>query len=176
MNYQPQYNPLAPEVSPTAEAMLNSYRDRAAALRGETAQATPQSFNPFQPQEQDQQQSQEKHVSKMEQWLAPVKLDSFDPDKEYTEEKHENFMKNAEECPARREYGDQLQAYLDALQAAEQAGQITRDEAKTEAMNYYQNYVVPVIHKHYKDSKTGGYHRKREPEIPEIVKKVRGAK
>lgn len=176
MMNQPQYNPLAPEIGPTADQMLQAYRDRAAALRGEQAQQNPQSFNPYQP-EQSQEDSQGQHVANMEQWLSPVKQDAYDPQTAYTDEKHDNFLANLEDDPAVKEYGDQFHAYLESLLAAVNAGQLDQESALAMGQNYLENVVKPVITKHHKkDSTANSLHRKREPEIPEIVKKVRGVK
>ncbi|EDX4100275.1 hypothetical protein B9R80_002411 [Salmonella enterica] len=177
MMNQPQQavNPLAPELSPTAEQMLNAYREKAAAIRGETAQAIPQSFNPYQDQSQEDQQGQ--HVSKMQEWVSPVKMDAFDVNKEYTDDTHDNFLQNLEEDPAVQEYGEQFHAYLETLMQAVKAGQISPEDAQAAGQNYLDNVVKPIISKHH--SKTGkdkSLHRKREPEIPDIVKKVRGSK
>lgn len=175
MNNQ-EYNPLAPEIGPTADQMLQSYRDRAAALRGEQQQQNPQSFNPYQP-EQPQEDTQGKHVANMEQWLAPVKQDVYDPQTAYTDEKHENFLTNLEKDPAVQEYGDQFHAYLESLLGAVKAGQLDQESALAMGQNYLENVVKPIISKHHKkDSTANNLHRKQEPEIPDIVKRVRGAK
>lgn len=175
MNMNNQYNPLAPEIGPTADQMLQAYRDRAAALRGEQAQQNPQSYNPYQP-EQSQEDTQGQHTANMEQWLSPVKMDSYNVQDHYTDEKHDNFLANLEDDPAVKEYGEQFQAYLDSLLAAVQSGQIDQDTAQAMGQNYLDNVVKPVITKHHKENDSGSFHKKREPEIPEIVKKVRGGK
>ncbi|EIM6622190.1 hypothetical protein LNT71_004079 [Salmonella enterica] len=171
-----QYNPLDPEIGPTADQMLQSYRDRAAALRGEQQQQNPQSFNPYQP-ENNQEDTQGQHTANMEQWLSPVKQDVYDNQSAYTDEKHENFLANLEKDPAVKEYGEQAEAYMNSLLAAVQAGQIDQQQAQDMAQDYFNNVVKPIITKHHsKDSKANKLHRKQEPEIPDIVKKVRGVK
>ncbi|EKR4225020.1 hypothetical protein P8G24_004691 [Salmonella enterica] len=171
-----QYNPLAPEIGPTADQMLQAYRDRAAALRGEQAQQNPQSYNPYQP-EPNQEDSQGQHTANMEQWLSPVKQDAFDPVASYDDDKHDNFLTNLENDPAVKEYGDQFHAYLESLLAAVQAGQLDPQEAQTMGQDYLDNVVKPIITKHHaKDSRAKSLHRKQEPELPEIVKKVRGGR
>jgi len=171
-----QYNPLDPEIGPTADQMLQSYRDRAAALRGEQKQENPQSFNPYQP-ENNQEDTQGQHTANMEQWLSPVKQDVYDIQSAYTDDKHDNFLTNLEKDPAVKEYGEQAEAYMNSLLAAVQAGQIDQQQAQDMAQDYFNNVVKPIITKHHsKDSKANKLHRKQEPEIPEIVKKVRGVK
>ncbi|ECO4492902.1 hypothetical protein FYF33_20185 [Salmonella enterica] len=171
-----QYNPLDPEIGPTADQMLQSYRDRAAALRGEQQQQNPQSFNPYQP-ENNQEDTQGQHTANMEQWLSPVKQDAYNVQQDYTDEKHDNFLTNLEKDPAVKEYGDQFHAYLESLLGAVQSGQIDQDQAMAMGQNYLENVVKPVITKHHaKDSKANSLHRKQEPEIPDIVKRVRGIK
>ncbi|EIO9044373.1 hypothetical protein LRH73_004144 [Salmonella enterica] len=176
MNMNQGYNPLAPEIGPDSGQMLQFYRDRAAALRGEQAQQTPQSFNPYQP-EQNQEDTQGQHTANMEQWLSPVKQDAFSPQESYTDDKHDNFLTNLEKDPAVKEYGDQFHAYLESLLSAVQAGQLDQQAAIEMGQNYLDNVVKPIITKHHsKDGKANSLHRKQEPEIPEIVKKVRGVK
>ncbi|EAN5684237.1 hypothetical protein FNU33_22385 [Salmonella enterica] len=171
-----QYNPLDPEIGPTADQMLQSYRDRAAALRGEQQQQIPQSFNPYQP-ENNQEDTQGQHTANMEQWLSPVKQDVYDNQSAYTDDKHDNFLTNLEKDPAVKEYGEQAEAYMNSLLAAVQAGQIDQQQAQDMAQDYFNNVVKPIITKHHsKDSKANKLHRKQEPEIPDIVKKVRGVK
>lgn len=171
-----QYNPLDPEIGPTADQMLQSYRDRAAALRGEQQQQNPQSFNPYQP-ENNQEDTQGQHTANMEQWLSPVKQDAYDIQSAYTDDKHDNFLTNLEKDPAVKEYGEQAEAYMNSLLAAVQAGQIDQQQAQDMAQDYFNNVVKPIITKHHsKDSTANKLHRKQEPEIPEIVKRVRGVK
>lgn len=172
---QQGYNPLAPEIGPTADQMLQAYRDKAAALRGEQAQQNPQSFNPYQPEE-PQEDTQGKHIANMEQWLAPVKMDAFSASEKYTEEKHDNFLQNLESDPAVKEYGEQFHAYLESLLQAVNAGQIDQQTAQDMGQNYLENVVKPIVTKHHKENDSGSFHKKREPEIPDIVKKVRGVK
>lgn len=170
------YNPLAPEIGPTADQMLQAYRDRAAALRGEQAQENPQSYNPYQPEE-SKEDTQGQHVANMQQWLSPVKMDAYDVQSQYTDEKHDNFLTNLEKDPAVKEYGDQFHAYLESLLQAVNAGQIDQQTAQDMGQNYLDNVVKPIISKHHnKDSKANSLHRKPEPEIPDIVKKIRGVK
>ncbi|EBW7358885.1 hypothetical protein E2L92_22010 [Salmonella enterica subsp. enterica serovar Ibadan] len=170
------FNPLAPEFSPTADQMRMSYRERAAQLRGETSQATTPAFNPFNVDQPTQEDSQGKHISNMEQYLSPIKIDGYDPQTSYTEEKHDNYLKNVSKDKAIQEYGPQLEAYLDSLVKAKQAGQLSDDDAMQMGVDYFNNHVKPVIHKHKsKDDYSSSLHRK-EIEIPDIVKKVRGVK
>lgn len=170
------FNPLAPEFTPTADQMLSSYRNRAAQLRGETSQAQAPSFNPYSVDESSQEDTQGKHISNMEQYLSPIKIDGYDPRENYTDEKHENYLKNVQRDPAIKEYGPQLEQYLTALKQAVDAGQLTADDAQAMSVEYFNNNCKPVIHKHHsKDDYSSSLHRK-EIEIPDIVKKVRGGK
>lgn len=170
-----QHNPLDPEYGASALNMLQSYRERAAQLRGEIQQEIIPSFDPYQP-ETNQDDSQEKHISEMEQWLSPVKMDAFDTVSSYTDDKHDNFLENLEEDSAVSEYGEQFNAYLGSLLNAVQSGQIDQETATQMGQNYLDNVVKPIITKHHKGKDGAGFHRKREPELPEIVKKVRGHK
>ncbi|EKA7615246.1 hypothetical protein OL383_004431 [Salmonella enterica] len=175
--FQQPVNPLAPEMGATAEQMLSYFMQRSAGQRNETPEAIPVSFNPFQPEQPTQQESQDKHVSNMEQFLSPIKMDAFDINTEYTDEKHDNFLQNLEEDPAVQEYGPQYHAYLESLLGAVKAGQISQEDAVNLGQDYLNNVVKPVIKKHHKsDSYEKGLHRKREPEIPEIIKKIKGVK
>lgn len=169
------YNPLEPEYGPNAFNMLQSYREKAAQLRGELQQDSGPSYNPYQP-EQEENESQGKHISEMEQWLSPVKMDTFDPTAAYSDDKHDNFMQNLEQDPAVKEYGEQFYAYLESLMSAVNAGQIDNETAMQMGQNYLDNVVKPIITKHHSKEDKGSLHKKREPEIPDIVKKVRGVK
>ncbi|EDJ9328678.1 hypothetical protein GFM72_21115 [Salmonella enterica] len=176
---QQGYNPLAPMDAPTAMQQVNDYRQRAASLRGEAVQSMPvperKDFNPYGSQEESQQDTQGKHVSNMEQWLSPVKMDAFDIQKEYTDEKHDNFLKNLENDPAVKEYGEQFHTYLEGLQEAVNQGQLSPDDAVNMGHDYIQNVVKPIIKKHHKSDSFKGLHRK-EIVIPDIVKKIREGK
>ncbi|EHY6648641.1 hypothetical protein K4M64_004539 [Salmonella enterica] len=176
---QQHTTPLDPELSPTAEQMLNSYRDKAAALRNEVPQDVPQSFNPYQApqQQQDQDESQGRHIGKLEQFVSPIKMGAFNIDTAYTDDKHDNFLENLNDDPAVQEYGEQLHAYLSSLTQAINAGQLSKEDAMKMANDYKNNVIKPIIAKHHsKDSYDKGLHRKREPEIPELIKRIKGVK
>ncbi|EOG8337669.1 hypothetical protein ACLIX5_004467 [Salmonella enterica subsp. enterica serovar Bredeney] len=175
MMNQQQYNPVAPEMGPTSDQMMDYFRNRAAAARGEAQTTTQQTYNPFQADTQED--AQGKHTANMEQWLSPVKMDNYNPQQTYTDEKHDNFLTNLEKDPAVKEYGDQFHAYLESLLQAVNAGQLDQDQAMTMGQNYLDNVVKPIITKHHKkDSNAGNLHRKQDVEIPDIVKRVRGIK
>lgn len=170
-------NPLLPEMSPSAEQILNAYRAKVSAIRGEAAEEIPQSYNPFTPQSFSQGDEQEKHVSQMEQFLSPIKMDSYDVDKAYTPEKHDNFMKNLEEDKAVQEYGPQFEEYLKNIYAAIQQGQITQEQGNNLMQEYVLTQVKPIIDKHHEKGKPGVLHKKRAVEIPEIIRnKLQGVK
>ncbi|EMC1489664.1 hypothetical protein VAA96_004542 [Salmonella enterica] len=176
MNEQNMINPLAPELSPTADQMLASFLNDAAAIRGEQPKELPQSFNPYQATEDTDNQSTQKHISNMETWLAPVKMDSFDITQAYDADKHDNFLKNLEEDPAQKEFGPQLVAFGDALRQ-EVANGMPPEQAQQLSQDFIQNHIKPIIDKHHKKGSTeGALHRKREPEIPELIKKIKGGK
>lgn len=170
-----QYNPLEPEYGPNASSMLQSYRERAAQLRGELEKDDSPAYNPYQ-QETNHDESQKQYISDMEQWLSPVKMDSFNANERYTDEKHDNFMQNLEEDPAVKEYGEQFHTYLSSLMQAVQAGQLDQQQAMQMGQEYLNREVKPVIEKHHKGKGGDSFHKKRDPEIPDIVKKVRGIK
>lgn len=173
------YNPLAPTTSPTAEQALNDYRAKAASLRGEAAQAMPLpnstgGFNPFQQQEENQQESQSKHISNMEQWLSPIKMDVFDSNKTYTDDKHDNFLANLEKDPAVKEYGEAFHDYLDYISQAVQAGHISPEDAQQMGQEYLESVVKPIIKKHHSRTSEPTLHKPQAPVIPDIVKRIRG--
>ncbi|EKE9051053.1 hypothetical protein OXE08_004520 [Salmonella enterica] len=176
MNQQQQFNPLAPEMGATADQMLNSYRQKAAAIRQQTPEAIPVSFNPYQAGQPTQQDNQDGHISQMEQFLSPIKMDHYDSAQAYTDEKHDNFLKNLESDPAQKEYGPQFHAVLESLLGAVKSGQISQEDAISEAQDYLQTVVKPIIKKHHDAGSLTAMHSKREPEIPEIIKKIRGGK
>ncbi|EBW2292209.1 hypothetical protein DFV88_24815 [Salmonella enterica subsp. enterica serovar Newport] len=171
-----QYNPIAPEMGATADQMMDYFRTRAAAARGEAQQNTAPAYNPYQPEE-NKADTQGQHVANMEQWLSPVKMDNYDQATQYTDDKHENFLENLQKCPAVKEYGDQLHAGLQQAQALFEAGRIDAAQRDQIGQDLLENVVKPSLNKHLKkDSTANSYHRKQEPEIPEIVKKIRGVK
>lgn len=171
-------NPLAPTTSPTAQQLNESYRALAASIRGDAAQAMPLpeqgGFNPLNPPEDTQQDSQGKHISNMEQWLSPIKMDSYDSNKNYTDEKHDNFLVNLEKDPAVKEYGDAFHAYLESLLQAVKANHLSVDDAKSMANDYIQNVIKPIVKKHHSRDGEATLHKPQPVEIPDIVKKVRG--
>lgn len=180
MNTQ-QINPLAPTTSPTAEQVLNDYRAKAAALRGEAAAAMPLpqqgGFNPFNAQEDESQKdNQGKHISNMEQWLSPIKMDSYDSNKRYTDDKHDNFLTNLEKDPAVKEYGEAFHAYLEYLQSMIQSGTISADDAVSMGRDYIENVVKPIVKKHHSRDGKATLHRPQEIEIPETIKRLKGGK
>ncbi|HAV9873780.1 TPA: hypothetical protein JLH60_004756 [Escherichia coli] len=171
-----QYNPLAPEMGADADQMMDYFRSRAAAARGTVQQNQAPAYNPYQP-EQNKTDDQGQQVANMEQWLSPVKMDNYDQAQQYTDEKHDNFLNNLQKCPAVKEYGDQLHAGLEQAQAMFAAGKIDANQRDQIGQELISNVVKPALDKHLKkDSTDNSYHRQPEPEIPEIVKKLRGAK
>ncbi|MFW3388483.1 UNVERIFIED_CONTAM: hypothetical protein RF648_21075, partial [Kocuria sp. CPCC 205274] len=146
----------------------------------EAAQAMPLpnsagGYNPFQ-QEENQQDSQGKHISNMEQWLAPVKIGGGDAASKYNDDKHDNFLSNWENDPVVKSHGEQFHAYLETLNQAVQAGQLSPDDANSMGQDYIDNVLKPEYKKHYSRSDKAHLHKVKEPEIPDIVKKVRGVK
>lgn len=176
-NFQQVANPLDPEMGANADQMLSFFLNRSASQRNEVPEAIPVSFNPFQPDQQSQEQSQDKHIGQMEQFLSPIKMDAFDSAKSYTEDKHQNFLDNLENCPAQKEYGPQLDAFLQSILQAINSGQISPDDANKLIKDFAMSQVKPVIDKHLsKTERKQPLHGKREPEIPDIIKKVKGVK
>lgn len=173
-----QLNPLAPTFTPTADDKLKAFRDKAAAIRGELPQETPQAtangFNPL--QDMSQQNDQQAHVSKMEQYLSPIKMDAFDIAKDYDDEAHANFMENLEADPAVQEYGEAFHAFLESLLNSVNQGFITVEDAQQAGKDYIRTVIRPIIKSHHGKGSLKGLHDKKEPEIPDYIKKMRGAK
>ncbi|HID4300469.1 TPA: hypothetical protein ACXEZB_004391 [Escherichia coli] len=175
MNEQ-QFNPLAPTFSPTAAQIMGFYHNQAANLMGQMQEVAPAATEAA-PQEGDQ--AQDKHISNLEQWLAPIKMRNMQTDQPYTDEDHENFLTNAEKHPAIAEFGDPLHAAAEQLLAAHQSGQIDDQQLEAAKQQILDSVVKPVLDKHTpKGSKNPDYHlhRKQEDQIPDVVKRVRGAK
>ncbi|MCS5736777.1 hypothetical protein, partial [Herbiconiux daphne] len=135
-------------------------------MRNQIAQPLPTAQGQ-QEQGESQQDNQGQHISQMEQAISPIKLDKFDLAKDYTTEKHDNFISNLESDPAVQEYSEDFHTYLETLNQGVQSGQLTQDEALQYGHDYIQNVVKPVIEKHHKGSTAKGLHAKPEPEIPE---------
>ncbi len=174
-------NPLAPVTSPTADELLNAYQQKAAALRGESQAAAP-TGNPFSNYAGESQQDQQSsHISAMEQFLAPVGLNSFDNDSDYTDEKHRKFASNLQKDPAFKEFEAPLYAYLSDMKQRIASGQISQQDAITEFANWGQQEIDPILHKHHgphSDSHLTSLHDDEPLELPDIVKraKARGGK
>ncbi|WP_374448152.1 hypothetical protein AAHW31_07710 [Klebsiella variicola subsp. variicola] len=100
MIVQNQNNPLAPVTGPSADQLLNAFEQHAAALRGEgQAQSTLTPTNPFKANV-GQQDAQQEHIAKMEQYAAPIGVNIFDTQSDYTDEKHKRFADTLDKDPA----------------------------------------------------------------------------
>ncbi|ELI5583688.1 hypothetical protein MLN87_07385 [Escherichia coli] len=178
---QQNTNLLAPSTTPDNNSTLNAYRAHAAAIRGEaqaTGPATP--VNPFHSNSQDDQaEAQQKHYADMQRALSPIQSVKFDVDEQYTDEKHQNFMKNLENNPVLKEIGEPMQQLLDNLLAGINAGKISQSDALDVVAQYGDEAITPLLEKHHgKHSEThkSSLHDKQPEELPDVVKKVKGIK
>ncbi|EJH4367108.1 hypothetical protein [Kluyvera genomosp. 3] len=173
-----QNNPVAPLTAPEANDLLNMYQQQAAALRGEAkAQDTGIGNNPFQ-SGAGQQDEQKAHMAKQEQFLAPIGSNIFDPVSDYTEEKHQRFLKNLNNDPAFNEIENPYHEFLSNLKMAQDAGKISPQDAISMLSEYGQNEIDPILDKHHgKHSPTHKTTLHDQDEfIPDIVKRAKGAK
>ncbi|EGJ5143357.1 hypothetical protein INE66_003642 [Salmonella enterica subsp. enterica] len=175
-----QNNPLAPVTGPSADQLLNAYQQRAAALRGEAATQAQPTSNPFGSSAgQSQQDQQSSHISAMEQFLAPIGMNKYDVDSDYTDEKHQRFAKNLSKDPAFKEFEGPLNEYLGSLRADIAQGRISQEEAIAEFAQWGQTDLDPILHKHHgphSESHKTTLHDEEPLELPEIVKRAKGGK
>lgn len=180
MIVQNQSNPLAPATGPSADQLLNAYEQKAAALRGEAATQPAPTGNPFGSNAaQTQQDQQSSHISAMEQFLAPIGMNKYDVDSDYTDEKHQRFAKNLSNDPAFKEFEGPLNDYLSSMRAGIASGQISQEDAIKEFAQWGQTNLDPILHKHHgphSDSHKTTLHDEEPLEIPEIVKRAKGGK
>jgi len=148
MIVQNQNNPLAPVTSPSADMLLNAYGEHAAALRGELqTQDTLNPVNPFKaPGQQDAQQA---HIAATEQYAAPIGVNIFDAEKDYTDEHHKQFAKNLHNDPAFHEIEGPYYQFLSSVRADMQAGRISQQDAIDAVTEFGEQEIDPILDKHH---------------------------
>ncbi|EBT2241091.1 hypothetical protein CJH86_05430 [Salmonella enterica] len=171
-------NPVAPITTPDANSLLNMYAQTAAALRGEAQQNNPAiGANPFQ-SDAGKPDAQKEYLAKQEQYLSPIGSNIFDNSTDYSDDKHETFIKNLSDDPALKEIGDPFHEFLDNLKAAQDRGQISNADAMQLVSEYGQNEIDPILDKHH--GKHSSTHKTSlhdtELFIPDVVKRVKGVK
>ncbi|MDG0490084.1 hypothetical protein [Klebsiella variicola] len=149
MIVQNQNNPLAPVTGPSADQLLNAFEQHAAALRGEgQAQSTLTPTNPFKANV-GQQDAQQEHIAKMEQYAAPIGVNIFDTQSDYTDEKHKRFADTLDKDPAFKEIEGPYYQFVTALRADVQAGKVSQQDAASILADYGQNEIDPILDKHH---------------------------
>lgn len=172
MIVQNQNNPLAPVTSPSADQLLNSYEQHAAALRGELqTQETLNPVNPFNaPGKQDAQQA---HIAATEQYAAPIGTNIFDAESGYTDSHHKQFAKNLNNDPAFHEIEGPYMAFLQSLRADVQAGRVSQQDAATALAQYGESEIDPILDKHHgshSDTHKSDLHAKDVLQRPAVLK------
>ncbi|EGN4266594.1 hypothetical protein IHZ75_004396 [Salmonella enterica] len=179
---QSDVNPLAPVTTPTFTEQSNAYAMRAAAIRGEAQTAAPNTANPFgSGADKSQQDQQNSHISAMEQFLAPIGMNKFDNNADYTDEKHKKFANNLIKDPAFQEFEGPLTAYLSDLKSRIDQGHISQQDAIEQFAQWGQQEIDPILDKHHgkhSASHNTTLHDDEQLEMPDIVKraKARGGK
>lgn len=143
-------NPIAPATAPSADEIINALQAHHAQLKGEAQEATTgEGYNPYQPVEQTQQDAQAAHASNMQQYLAPVPLNQYDVNSEFTAEKKAAVAKNIEHDPAWNEIGDEMHQMLEPLRLGIMNGSIDPNQAKQIAAQWGAERFEPVFEKHH---------------------------
>ncbi|EAZ1106989.1 hypothetical protein AH547_09735 [Salmonella enterica subsp. enterica] len=180
MMVQNQNNPLAPATGPSADQLLNAYEQKAAALRGEAATEAAPTGNPFGSNAaQSQQDQQSSHISAMEQFLAPIGMNKYSVDSDYTDEKHQRFAKNLSNDPAFQEFESPLNDYLSSMRGEIAAGRISPEDAIKDFAQWGQTNLDPILHKHHgphSESHKTTLHDEEPLAIPESIRRARGGK
>lgn len=179
MIIQNQTSPLAPVTSPSMDQLMNSYEQRAAALRGELQNNNTMPLsNPFKSDTGDQ-DKQQKALAAREQLLAPIGANIYNPQADYTDAKHTQFLKNVDSDPAFQEINEPLNGYLTMLKGAVDQGAISLDDAIKMFSDWGQENLNPILDKHHGPHSTSHkttLHDVPEMEVPEMVKRAKGAK
>ncbi|EDI8735807.1 hypothetical protein GEM21_05440 [Salmonella enterica] len=174
-----QNNPVAPLTAPDANSLLNMYQQQAAALRGEgKTQAAEIGPNPFN-SGAGQQDAQKEHLAEQAQFLSPIGSNIFDTQSDYTDDKHQTFIKNLHNDPAFNEIEGPFGEFLTELKAAQDAGQISPQDASQILAEYGQNEIDPILDKHHGPHSTthkSTLHDLIDEGLPDIVKRAKGGK
>lgn len=149
-------NPIAPTTAPSADDILNAYQQHAAMIRGEAQQSTvPQGngYNPYAPQQENQQDAQQAHAASIEQFLSPIAHNQYDIDSRHTEKRQKSFESRVEKDPAFKEFAPGLIQMAETLRQGVKAGHITLDDAKEMGKNWLNDNAKPVFEKHHSGKK-----------------------
>lgn len=148
-------NPIAPATTESADAIFNAYHQHAAMLRGELQQQTDTSsaFNPYQPQQENQQDAQKAHSAKMEQYLSPIAQNQYDIDSRHTEDRQKAFESRIESDPAFQEFAPGLLQVAETLRQGIKAGHISPEEAQAMGKSWINDNAKPVFEKHHSGKK-----------------------
>lgn len=177
------FNPVAPSTAPTVDQLTDAYAKHAALIRGEAVDSAPQvpsNFNPYAPQQDtSQQDDQQQHISNIEQFLAPVGGADHNTGEGMSDAHYQRWAKNLYNDPAFKEFGDQMHEFASTVRNAYQNGTIGFNDVRDMIQDYGTNVIAPIIEKHHgkhSDSYHTSLHDDVQEELPEIVKKVKGAK
>lgn len=145
------YNPLAPDIAPSNDDILNAYREHANSIRGEVKveQDSSNGYNPFSPTEDTQADKQQAHISNMEQFLSPVPMNQYDVNSQNTEQDKQTFHDHFINDPAIKEFGDDYVAKLEVIRQGLVNGAIDMPTARSMVASYGQSVIDPVLEKHH---------------------------
>lgn len=173
-------NPLAPATAPTAEEMLNAYSQHGAMIRGESSTATSgDGYNPYKVTQPSQQDAQQQHISDMEQFISPIKMNKDDG--KLSDEHYKRFEHHVTNDPAVKEVEPLLMDHLSTLKAGIDSGRISLDQAHSIFLDYGHSVLDPIIDKHHgkhSDTHNSSLFDEIPTDTPDIVKraKAKGAK
>lgn len=173
-------NPIAPATAPSADEILNSYQIHAQAIRGELQQSSGDGYNPYAIKQDSQQDAQQAHLSNMQQFISPIGIDKQKPEN-FTDKHQETIENNLQKDPAFHEVAPMLEQHLQILKGAVDSGKMSLEDARSTFLSYGSNVIDPILEKHHgkhSDTHHTSYLDEEEvqEELPDIVKKVKGAK
>lgn len=149
MIIQNQNNPLAPVTGPDTAQLVNAFEQHAASFRGEVkAESTVTPTNPFK-SSAGQQDAQQAHIAATEQYAAPIGVNIFDTESDYTDEHHKRFAEQLNNDPAFKEIEGPFYQFVTSLRDDLHAGNISHQDAMAMLADYGQNEIDPILDKHH---------------------------
>lgn len=167
-------NPLAPSTTASSDELMNSYHQYGSMIRGESQQSTSgKGYNPFGVDQQSQQDAQQQHISNMEQFLAPIKMNQESG--QMTDDHRARLEHHITNDPAIKEIEPMLMEHLATLKGGIDSGDISPDQAHEIFMSFGQSVIDPILDKHH-GKHSDSHHSSLFDDIPtekaDIVKRA----
>lgn len=172
-------SPADPVATGNSTQLVNSFLARMQAARGGDEPATPAPTQSASENPEEQGQQEETKVSDMQRYLAPMKLNKFNPDQGYTDAHHDTFTENLFNDPVFEKIEPLIEAFNNGIKQGIASGAISPERAEMENENFKRNVIYPIVHEmHGPHSETHNTSllTKKKAEIPQFVKQITGAK